>query len=86
MIAVLVASKKAGSSSWTAVRSKTRVCVSGAVEGDFLRLVFRDKEMSREFALSTNSDGEFEIPSWSWWVRAEHIESGPGSSVSVDLR
>lgn len=84
MIAVLMSSRRQGSSSWSAVRGRKKVSISGLSEGDLLRIVLSDG-VDHHLNHGVQEDTVIEIPDWCVRVMAEHIEIS-GSPVYVDLR
>lgn len=79
MTAVLLDSRKNGSSGWVSIRTNTHLKAEGIQAGDALRLHFKP-----EGELSVDEDGIFPIPQGVEFVRVEHIIAN-GNGVSVDL-
>jgi hypothetical protein len=83
MIAVLLASRKPGRSSWTHVRKSKRVCVAGLGDGDLVCLTFDGPAGER--AISIQTDTEIELDEGTLRIMAEHMAAS-GARVFVDLR
>lgn len=82
MIAVLIDSRKLGSSGWINVRSSQRVRVSGMQEGDDVHIHY-NQEVGR---VRSRVKEDCEIPlKGEEMVKAEIVKISEGSRIYVDL-
>lgn len=85
MVAVMVDSQKVGGSSWVASMGLRLVEVSGVV-GDHVGVCCIRDLNDPESVLDVFEDGMYELPEGTAFVRVDHIKTGDGGRVYVDLR
>jgi hypothetical protein len=84
MIAVLIESRRLGSSAWIAIRHTKTIRVRGMEEGDIVVIHLRGPGDVAGVLCFHRSD-EMEIPASYTAIMAEHLEVNGKSRVSVDL-
>jgi hypothetical protein len=84
MIAVLIESRKVGSSSWIAVRHTKKIRLTGLCEGDLVVIRLKGPDARGEIVVKDN-DSVVLIPPGYTAVQAEHIKTNGKNRISIDL-